>query len=321
VGSSLEQMNEQLRFGTMVPQFGNNYRICREVAHTAEVLGYDSLWIADHLFGIPGPGDDPFLECWTLLTAMAVETQRMRLGTMTMCNGFRSPALLAKMAATLDVISGGRLEIGIGSGWYEREFINYGYSFPKASIRAQQLDEAVQILKLMWTEPSVTFTGKHYQLIDARNEPKPLQRPRPPIHIGGDGEKVVLPLVARQADWWNYWLSGTSAEGFRYKIGVLQRCCAEIGRDFHMLRKSVIGPVMLAETQHELNLLIAEAEKTEAHFRLGTGLGLIGTPDTIIQRIEEYRQLGVSLFIVTPFPFTRTSFLELFAEKVIKQVR
>jgi alkanesulfonate monooxygenase SsuD/methylene tetrahydromethanopterin reductase-like flavin-dependent oxidoreductase (luciferase family) len=97
--------------------------------------------------------------------------------------------------------------------------------------------------------------------------------------------------------------------------------CAEIGRDFHMLRKSVIGPVMLSETQHELNLLIAEAEKTEAHFRLGTGLGLIGTPDTIIQRIEEYRQLGVSLFIVTPFPFTRTSFLELFAEKAIKQVR
>ncbi|MGH7962241.1 MAG: hypothetical protein ACRERD_10520, partial [Candidatus Binatia bacterium] len=128
-------------------------------------------------------------------------------------------------------------------------------------------------------------------------------------------------LVARQADWWNYWLSGTSADGFRYKLGVLQRCCAEIGRDFQTLGKSTIGPVMLAETKHELDLLIAEAEKKEAHFKLGTRLGLVGTPDTIIQRIEEYRQLGVSLFIVIPFPFTRTAFLELFAEKVVAQVR
>jgi F420-dependent oxidoreductase-like protein len=314
-------MNDQLQFGMMVPQFGADYRICREVAHTAEGLGYDSLWIADHLFGIPGPGDDPFLECWTLLSAIAVETQRVRLGTMTLCNGFRSPALLAKMVSTLDVISGGRLELGIGSGWYEREFIGYGYPFPKASVRAQQLDEALQILKSMWTEPSVTFTGRHYQVIDARNEPKPLQRPRPPIHIGGDGEKRILPLVAREADWWSYWLSGTSAAGFRYKMGVLERCCGEIGRDFQTIRKSLIGPVMLAENQHDLDLLVAEAEKTDAHFRLGTRLGLVGTPETVIQRIEEYRELGVSLFIVIPFPFTRTSFLQLFAEKVISQLR
>lgn len=314
-------MNDRLQFGIMAPHFSTDYQPCRQVAHTTEALGYDSLWIADHLFGIPGPGDDPFLECWTLLTAMAVETQRVRLGTMTLCNGFRSPSLLAKMAATLDVISGGRLEIGIGSGWYEREFIGYGYPFPKASVRAGQLDEGIQILKRMWTESSVTFTGKHYQLVDARNEPKPIQKPRPPIHIGGDGEKVILPLVARQADWWSYWLSGTSAEGFRYKRGVLQRCCAEIGRDFQSLGISMIGPVMLAETKHELDLLIAETEKKEAHFQIGTRLGLVGTPDMVIQRIEEYRQLGVSLFIVIPFPFTQTAFLEMFAEKVVAQVR
>lgn len=314
-------MSERLQFGIVVPQFANNYQACRTVARTAEALGYDSIWIADHLFGIPGPGDDPFLECWTLLTAIAGETQRMRLGTMTLCNGFRSPALLAKMAATLDVITEGRLDLGIGSGWYEREFVSYGYPFPKASVRAGQLDEAVQILKRMWTEPSVTFPGKHYQLVDARNEPKPVQRPGPPIHIGGDGEKMLLPLVARQADWWNYWLAATSADGFRHKLGVLQRCCAEIGRDFHTVGKSLIGPIMLAETEQELHLLIAEAEKTDAHFSLGTKLGLVGTPDTIIQRIEEYRQLGVSLFIVIPFPFARTSFLQLFAEKVVAQVR
>lgn len=314
-------MNDRLQFGMMVPQFGSDYGLCREVAQKAEALGYDSLWIADHLFGIPGPGDDPFLECWTLLSAIAVETRRVRLGTMTLCNGFRSPALLAKMAATLDVISGGRLEVGIGSGWYEREFESYGYPFPKASIRAEQLDEAIQILKLMWTEASVTFAGKHYQLVDARNEPKPIQRPRPPVHIGGDGEKKMLPLVARQADWWSYWLSGTSSEGFRYKMGVLERACAEVGRDFQTIGKSLIGPVMMAETQAELDLLIADAERTEAHFSLGTRLGLVGTPGTIMQRIEEYRELGVSLFIVIPFPFTRTSFLELFTEKIVKQLR
>jgi F420-dependent oxidoreductase-like protein len=314
-------MDERLLFGVMRPQFGSDYQLCRDVARKAEMLGYDSLWLADHLFGIPGPGDDPFLECWTLLTAIAVETRRARLGTMTLCNGFRSPALLAKMAATLDIISGGRLEIGIGSGWYEREFLGYGFPFPKPSVRAQQLDEAIQILKLMWTEPSVTFTGKHYQLFDARNEPKQVQSPRPPINIGGDGEKRLLPLVARQADWWSYWLSGTSAEGFRHKMAVLERCCAEIDRDFHLIRKSLIGPVMLAETQREIDLMVAEAERTEAHFDLGTRLGLVGTPSTVIQRIEEYRQLGVSLFIVIPFLFTRTSFLELLAEKVVKQVR
>jgi F420-dependent oxidoreductase-like protein len=314
-------MNDHLQFGIMLPQFGSDYRLCRSVARSAEELAYDSVWIADHLFGIPGPGDDPFLECWTLLTAIAVETQRARLGTMTLCNGFRSPALLAKMASTLDVICGGRLEFGIGSGWYEREFVGYGYPFPKPSIRAEQLDEAIQILKLMWKEASVTFTGKHYQLVDARNEPKPLQQPRLPIHIGGDGEKRLLPLVARQADWWSYWLSGSSADGFRHKLGVLERCCNEIGRDFRLLKKSLIGPVMMAENQRELELLVAEAEKTDAHFRLGTRLGLVGTPDTVIQRIEEYRRLGVSLFIVIPFPFTRTAFLELFAQKVVAQVR
>jgi F420-dependent oxidoreductase-like protein len=314
-------MDDRLQFGAMVPQFGSDYQICRETARTAEALGYDSVWIADHLFGIPGPGDDPFLECWTLLSAIAVETERVRVGTMTLCNGFRHPALLAKMAATLDVISNGRLELGIGSGWYEREFINYGYPFPKPSIRAQQLDEAVQILKRMWTEPSVTFSGRHYNLIDARNEPKPLQQSRPPVHIGGDGEKKILPLVAREADWWSYWLSGSSADGLRHKLGVLERACTEIDRDFRTLRRSLIGPVMMAETQQELDLMIAEAERTDAHFRLGTKLGLVGTPDNVIQRIEEYRQLGVSLFIVIPFPFARPAFFELFAEKVIRQVR
>jgi F420-dependent oxidoreductase-like protein len=314
-------MDERLQFGVMLPQFGSDYPLCREVARNAEALGYDSLWIADHLFGIPGPGDDPFLECWTLISAIAAETSRVRLGTMTLCNGFRSPALLAKMIATLDVISDGRLEVGIGSGWYEREFVSYGYPFPKPSVRAEQLDEAIQILKRMWTEPSVTFSGKHYQLVGARNEPKPRQQPRPPLHIGGDGEKKMLPLVARQADWWSYWLSGTSADGFRHKSEILERACAEIGRDFRALKKSLIGPVMLAETQRELDLLIAEAHRTDAHFQLGVRLGLVGTPDIILRRIEEYRQLGVSLFIVIPFPFTRTSFLELFNEKVVKQIR
>ena len=167
----------------------------------------------------------------------------------------------------------------------------------------------------------MTFTGRHYSLIDARNEPKPLQQPRPPIHIGGDGERKILPLVAREADWWSYWLSGSSADGLRHKLSVLERACTEIGRDFATLRRSLIGPVMMAETQRELDLMIAEAERTDAHFRLGTRLGLVGTPDAVIRRIEEYRQLGVSLFIVIPFPFARTAFLEFFNEKVIKQMR
>ena len=314
-------MSTQVRFGVMMP-FGPDYQTSRQIAQTAEALGYDSLWVGDHLFSAPGPPDLPWMECWTFLSALAAETRRVRLGTMTLCNGFRAPALLAKMVATLDVISGGRLEVGIGSGWYEKEFLGYGYPFPKASARVRQLDEALQILNLMWTERCITFKGEHYQLIEGYCEPKPVQRPRPPIHFGGDGEKLMLPLVARHADWWNYWLSTNSIEGFRHKLGVLERCCTEIGRDPATLGRSAIGQIMLGETEKELRLLVAEAEK-DIHF--GGRIGLQGTPAAIIKRIEEYRALGVSLFIVAPTWFAGSdswrSFLQLFAEQVMIQVR
>ena len=314
-----------IQFGIYLPQVALGFGQLLDRALECERLGYDALWLYDHLYA-PGVPGQPSLEAWTLATALLARTERLRVGHLVLCNSFRHPALLGKMATTLDVISGGRLELGIGSGSVPDEHDQAGLPWGSPRERGERLREALEIITRMFDpgstgSPTATYEGSYYSVRDLPNLPAPAQRPRPPIHIGGDGEKVVLPLVARQADWWNYWLSGTSAEGFRYKMGVLQRCCAEIGRDFQMLRKSVIGPVMMAETQHELNLLIAEAEKTDAHFRLGTGLGLIGTPDTIIQRIEEYRQLGVSLFIVTPFPFTRTSFLELFAEKVIAQVR
>jgi len=311
-------MGERLQFGVMVPQLGSgDYAASRTVAQQAEALGFDSVWVADHLFGIPSPQDTLFLECWTLLTALAVETQRVRIGTMTLCNGFRPPALLAKMAATLDVISQGRLEVGIGSGWYEREFLSYGYPFPKASVRAGQLDEALQILKLMWSEPTTNFAGTHYQIVDAPNDPKPLQQPGPPIHIGGDGEKVMLPLVARHADWWSYWLAAT-ADGFRYKLGVLERCCKEAGRDFVSLKKSLIGGILLVESEKEIPLIMATLEKKGLHF--GARIGIIGTADMVCKRIEEYRQLGTSLFIIAPVFTDWQTFLPLFKEKVIAQV-
>lgn len=312
-------MGEAIQFGVMVPQLGSgDYTASRRVAQQAEALGYDSVWVADHLFGIPGPEDTLFMECWTLLTALAVETSRVRVGTMTLCNGFRHPALLAKMAATLDVICGGRLELGIGSGWYEREFLSYGYPFPKASVRARQLDEALQILKHMWSEPTTNFAGAHYQIVDAPNEPKPLQKPRPPIHIGGDGEKIMLPLVARHADWWSYWMAATS-DGFRYKLGVLERCCKEAGRDFASLKKSLIGPIVVVESEKEIPLLLADLEKKGLHF--GARIGMMGTADMVRKRLEEYQQLGVSLFIVAPLFSAWQTFLPLLKEQVISQLR
>src|SRR5438445_799688 len=189
-----------VKFGLTLPQFGASWSEVKEIASLADEVGWDSVWVADHFLGV---GSDDPLEAWTEMSAVAAITRRVELGFLVLCNSYRPPALLAKMAATLDAVSHGRLILGYGAGWFAQEYEAYGYDFPPIGTRLRQLEEGLQILKRMWTEEQATFHGAHYHVENARCLPRPTRKPHPPILIGGAGEKVLLKLVARYADLWN----------------------------------------------------------------------------------------------------------------------
>jgi F420-dependent oxidoreductase-like protein len=188
-----------------------------------------SAWLFDHFFPIFSDPTGPCLEGWTALAALAAATTRIRLGVLVTANVHRHPAVLANMAATVDVVSGGRLEIGLGAGWNAQECDAYGIPLFSVRERLERLDEAAQVLRLLLTRETSSFDGQHYRLVDARCAPKPVQQPMPPLGIGGSGEKRTLRTVARWADHWNY--SGGDVGELRHKVQVLQRHCEEVGRD------------------------------------------------------------------------------------------
>src|SRR5262249_47900728 len=193
----------QLRFGLRLPQDVTDVGELRAIAQAAEQLGYHSLWLYDHFYHFPTADNVTILEPWTLMSVLAGATSRIRLGTLVLCNGYRPPALLAKMAATLDVLSGGRLEFGYGAGWHQEEFAGYGYEFPSVAARIRQREEGLTVIKKLWTDARPTWAGKYSRLDNAFCEPNPRQRPHPPITIGGGGERMLLRAVARHADVWN----------------------------------------------------------------------------------------------------------------------
>jgi alkanesulfonate monooxygenase SsuD/methylene tetrahydromethanopterin reductase-like flavin-dependent oxidoreductase (luciferase family) len=209
---------------------------------------FDSVWVCDHFYGFDRR-TDPFLEGWTTLTWLAAHFPTLHVGHHVLGLGYRNPALLAKMAATLQVLSGGRLILGIGAGWREEEYHAYGYPFPKASVRIQELDEAIQIIRRMWTETAPSFSGKHFQIHEAYAPPQP--KPPPPILIGGSGEQLMLPLVGRQADWWNTNMS-RGEEGFIRKRDIVFRHAEAAGRDPHAIVLTVTREAPLPRTDDEL---------------------------------------------------------------------
>jgi F420-dependent oxidoreductase-like protein len=227
-----------MQFGAFVPQGWrmdlvgiapeDQWETMLEAAKKIERLGYDTAWVYDHFHTIPEPSQEATHECWTLMAALAATTDTVRLGQMCTCNSYRLPSYMAKVATTVDVISGGRLEFAIGAGWYEHEYLAYGYEFPRAGIRIAQLDEAVQIILQMWTEEEAFFEGEHYSVKGAINQPKPLQKPHPPMWIAGGGERKTLRTVAKYADYSNF--AGT-VETFTHKSTVLDQHCEDVGRD------------------------------------------------------------------------------------------
>lgn len=285
-----------------------NYQMIREATLEVEKLGFEGIYIEDHM--VPRPNtpyperdeyelDVPYLECWTLLSALAVETKRVKLGTFTLCNSFRHPpSLMAKMAATLDNISGGRLIYGLGAGYNEREYKMYGLPYPHKSIRLRQLEEALKIVKLMWTEPRPSFKGKYYHIEEAICNPKPLQKPYPPIMVGGRGRKITLAIVARHADIWN-WPPAVyvSPEIYTEYLGLLERHCERADRNMNEIRLSMGDVCHIRKSKQELNKEIAKYRPDEVSMKNYMN-HLIGTPDECIKRVELYQDLGVSEFVL-----------------------
>ncbi|HET9496139.1 MAG TPA: LLM class F420-dependent oxidoreductase [Chloroflexia bacterium] len=314
------------RFGVLVPQ---GWRLDlstvedpAEQAETmirfgreAERLGFDSIWLYDHFHTVPTQELEPTLECWMSTAALARETTRIRIGQMVTCNLYRNPALLAKMASTVDALSGGRLDFGIGAGWYREEFEAYGYDFPDAPTRLRMLGEAVQMIRAMWTEPYATFSGDYYRVAGAINEPKGVQTPHIPIWLAGGGEKVTLKLVARYADACN--IEGLDPEVYRHKFSVLRRHCDAVGRDYGSIIKSahvfvhLIGAGEIAERATAARRRGISLEE----YRIET---FVGTPTELVDLFGRMQEAGVEYFVVyLRNDMTNVEALHMLAEEVM----
>ena len=294
-----------LEFGLLVPQGWRMdlvgipdpveaYETMTRVAQEADALGYDSIWLFDHFHTVPTPTQEVTFECWTSTAALARDTKRVRIGQMVTCNGYRNPALLAKMASTVDVLSHGRLDFGIGAGWYEQEFRAYGYDFPDGPTRLRQLRDAVQIILKMWTEDEAIFEGKYYQVHGAINQPKGVQKPHIPLLIGGGGERVTLKLVAQYADACN--IGHLDNAGLEHKFAVIKKHCEEVGRDYNAIKRTVMFNCAIAETDEAAMAKTAPFARNIPSGRIHEQ-ALVGSPATIRQRLAEIEQAGAQEII------------------------
>ncbi len=288
-----------------------------EVALLAEELGYDSIWLYDHFHNVPRPAHEAVFECWTVVTAISQLTSRIRLGQMVGCNSYRNPALLAKITSTVDVVSGGRLDWGIGAGWYENEYRAYGYDFPQPKDRIGMLQESVEIVRSMWTEDETTYRGKYYELLRANCDPKPLQSPHPPIWIGGGGEQLTLRVVAKHADRSNF--GGNPAEWAR-KRDVLRAHCVAVKRDEAEIVKTWSPELFIRETEAEITAAGTKSLWNEPFESWREG-NLVGTPEQVAEKIESYIALGCGGFVPWCSDYPSTESLELLATKVIPEFR
>lgn len=324
-----------MQFGTFIPQgwrldlagidTSDHWPTMQRVAWQAENLGFDSVWVYDHFHTVPEPTQEPTYEAWTLMAALAVSTERVRLGQMCTCNGYRSPSYLAKVAASIDAISGGRVEMGIGGGWYEHEYLAYGYPFPKPSVRLGELDEAVQIMNLMWTEDEASFEGKYYSINGAICQPKPVQEAGIPFWIAGGGEQLTLRTAAKYASYTNF---GGSVDVFTHKSQVLADHCDKVGRDFADITRSVNFNVFIgsdaAAVQAKIAATAARAgtvldDGQAATDRLLNGPGMaVGTPGQVIDTLKAFEAAGMSYAIIyLPDAAYDAESMELFAAEVM----
>ena len=311
-----------IRFACYIYQQGLKYKDIRHIVLECEKLGFDSVWLKDNFTSSwlnayfsnkedeEPNSEDPILECWTTLSSLATLTKRIRLGAI-LVNMHRLPSITAKMLSTLDIISKGRIEFGLSAGWYENEIRSYGLPFPKASTRLEMLEEGVIIIKRMLTENQASFEGKHYTIKDAKCNPKPIQRPHPPIWIGGGGKKT-LQLVAKYADGWNYGLC--TYNEYLGKISILRNSCKEVGRDYEKIAKAWHAIMLLGQDDNEIIMLKNRA----TIWKKNTQVAIVGTPNDIIKEIKRYTVVGSVRYFIMHFPdLPNLRSLNLFAKSVI----
>jgi F420-dependent oxidoreductase-like protein len=315
-------------FGTFIPQGWkmelagiadpqDKWAKAVEVSVLAEELGYDSLWVYDHFHNVPVPAHETMFEAWTTLAAISQRTSRIRLGQMVACAPYRNPGLLAKITSNLDVISGGRLDLGIGAGWYEHEYKAYGYGFPPAADRIRMLRETVEIVTLMWSERDATYEGRFFRVDGAQCDPKPLQTPHPPILIGGGGEQLTLRVVARLADRSNF---GGKPQEFAHKCEVLKGHCDAVGRDYDEITKTWSPEMFVRSTEREIVDAGSRSFWGEPFESWREG-NLVGTPEQVCEKLKAYVDLGCGGVMPWASDYPDTETLTLFAEQVIPEFR
>ena len=298
-----------MKIGVFVPQgwrmdlnsikLEDQWNTILKAATNIENLGYESIWVYDHFHTVPKPTQDPTFECWTLMSALSQTTSKVRLGQMCTCNSYRNPAYLTKVASNIDVMSNGRLEYAIGAGWYDHEYRAYGYEYPSAGIRLKMLEESLIIYKKMTTEETPTFSGEFYQIDGAINQPKPIQKPYPPLWVCGGGEKVTLKLLAKYGDYGNW---DVDVDGFVQKSNILQNHCENVGRDFSEIGKTLHTNVLIADNQNDLD---KKVEKLSTYTNIPKDYyyerPLIGTKDKVFETIYQYKEAGC-IYLIAYIP-------------------
>ena len=264
---------------------------------------FSSIWSSDHL----NYGSEFRVECWTMLTWMAARYPGPMLGTVVMCNSFRSPSLLAKMSASLQEMSMGRLILGYGAGWYEKEYRSYGFDYPSAGVRVDMFEEGVQVIKKMWVDSPASFKGEYYRIDNVYCEPRPY--PQPILMLGGGGEKKTLKVVAQYADWWNDVMRPIS--DLSRKLTILQQHCEAVGRDYNSIRKT-LAPRFFIDKDHKKAIRMAEGKNT-------SGQVIAGDPKAVCDQLYEIAEMGFDM-VITTFPkFQELDDMKLFVDEVIPQ--
>lgn len=311
-----------IRFGVQAAPQQISWAELKEVWQEVEALGFDSLWVNDHMLPSVGPTDAANMEGWATLAAMAALTSKVKIGALVTANTFRHPAVLAKMATTIDHISNGRFILGIGSGYFEQEHKVYGIPFPTTRERAERLEEAIQVIRTLWTQESASFQGAYYQLANAPFVPKPVQKPHPPIMIGGTGEKLTFPIVAKYADMWN--AAGLTPQQLTQKISLLDKHCRRVGRDCNKIEKTYITSLYLRADPAEVQSLLEQIPRMQGlSAEQARATILAGDVAAVRQQIQAYVDAGATHFILVlrrPGFYDREG-IRLFAKEVMPHFR
>ena len=313
-----------MKIGAMIPQGWrmdlngippeNQWDTILKASKDIEDLNYESVWVYDHFHTVPSPTQDPTFECWSLMAALSQVTESVRIGQMCTCNSYRNPAYLTKVASTIDSMSGGRLEFAIGAGWYDQEYKAYGYEYPSAGVRLKMLEEALQIYIAMNTEDKASFKGEYYSITNAINQPKPLQKPYPPLWVCGGGEKVTLKLLAKYGNYGNW---DVDINGFIHKSEILKEHCEQQNREYSEIKKTLHTNVIIGENQKDLDNKINKiTEVTGIPKEMYINKPLVGTVDKVFDTIDEFKSIECAYIIAYVPDIVWGNSLEILSQKI-----